>query len=200
MKGSPLSVLARIPTLVLAAGHGAKDPGAVNEGHEEAAQAITIVNHMEELLRPALGNALVIAPHSEDTHDSIRWINARYPAGTAWAVEVHRNAGIRPGHPAASGQCGLYHADHRNSSSVAEYCRELLVQYGAHPSTWARNQRSSRHKNGIGFINQPHVLSHILELGFMEGSNTEAHLQDLALIAAQALCHLFTGKALPAAA
>lgn len=197
MKGSAIPFLATVPTLVLAAGHGAADPGACVPGYNERDRCITLVEHMGKLLKPHLGTALVIAPHSQDTHHTIPWLNARYPhLASAYAIEVHSDSAATVRGDDASYRCGIYYGSSEPSRTAANMALAELKSRGAHPRSWSRPHTESPH-HSLGFITQPFCLSHIVELGFMQGDNSEPHLRRLAGIAAGALLKTFAGLILP---
>lgn len=171
-------------TVILAAGHGAGDSGAVSPDgkHSERAQAIIITDHAAQLLNAA-GIYTVIAPHEHDTHQTIAWLNTRYKWGTAWALEIHRDSAPTIKEPAASLRCGVYHGSSTLSQSTAENLLAAFKRGGADPTSWARDQSTSRFSR-LGWIAQPACLSHLIELGFMQGRNDHQHLLRLAVILA----------------
>ena len=198
MKSSPFSILRGVNTLVLAAGHGGGDPGAVGGGKTEAGEAIVIVDEMARLLTPVLGKgAVVVAPHADDTHETIFWVNKRYAWGTAWAIEVHRDS-ASIAEPAASWRCGVYHGASAASVEIARGMRTVLQESGAHVSTWARSHKGSRF-GSLGWINQLRCLSHLMEFGFMQGRHDAAHINRLAAAGARAVAWAFAGAVLPRA-
>lgn len=196
MKGSPIPLLATIPTLVLAAGHGGKDPGAESGKFNERDEVISIVDQIAALLRPYLGKAIVIAPHEQDTHETIPWLNKRYPHfASALAIEVHRDSSDNVQGEDADLRCGLYHGSGGDSRTIATMLGAELRSRGAHPRSWVRPHTESPH-GSLGFIRQPACLSLIMELGFVEGRNDPQHLTRLARMAAGALLKTFAGVTL----
>ncbi len=194
MNGTPYANLRAVPAVVIAAGHGASDSGACSGKHTERDEVITIVDLTAALLRPILGEgAVIIAPHKHDTHDTIKWLNKSYAYGTAWALEIHRDsAGTVTGEDADL-RCGVYHGDRGDSPAIAADMVRTMKTYGAGPKSWARSHRDSPH-GSLGWIRQPLVLSHLVELGFMEGRNDPAHLARLARILAGGIAHACTGR------
>ncbi len=174
-------------TIILAAGHGSTDTGAVSGPHRERDQAIALVDDIARRLTSA-GHSVIIAPHSGDTHQSIPWINARYPSGSAVAIEIHRDSAdsVR-GLPDADTRLGIYHSGSAISSAYADAWAASARANGAHYTTWARSHKASRFAGGLGWINQIHTRSFLLELAFMQGRNDATHLAWLANIAAIAI-------------
>ena len=196
MRTSNLPLLQEPTVIVLAGGHGGTDPGATNGAHKERDQAIKIVDFMAAEIR-GRGNASVtveVAPHEHDTEDTIRWINTRFGLGDAWVLEIHRDSASGLGADDASNRCGVYYGTSESSKDVGEFIREALVRRGAHANSWARPDTASRFGR-LGWIRQTRPAAHLLELGFMEGKNDEAHLQKLAQIGAAVLFEAFTGDA-----
>lgn len=195
MQGSPFPAIARCTTLVLASGHGDKDPGACHAGFREADEAIIIVDSMAAILRER-GLRVVVAPHKHDTHQTIPWINKQYRYGDALAVEVHRDSAEKIAEPDASLRCGFYHGNSLLSKDVARLAVAEMKRMGAHSSSWARPQSEHRAKS-LAWIRQINCFSLLLELGFMEGRHDAAHLQTLARIGAASLLKIFSGGTLP---
>lgn len=81
-------------TIILCAGHGGGDNGAVGQGTTEAKEAIDITNKVNAILKKDGRLKVVLVPHDLGLQDGINWINARYKnldAGVA--VEIHKNSG-----------------------------------------------------------------------------------------------------------
>lgn len=193
MKTSSLPLLQDPTIIVLAGGHGAGDPGACNGPHKERDQAIYLVDTMAEDLRNR-GVEVEIAPHEHDTHDSIPWVNSRFSFGDAWVIEVHRDSASGLDPEDASCRCGVYSGPSESARAVGQFLRRAFVAKGAHANSWARPDTDSHHGR-LGWIRQTRPAAHLLELGFMEGRNTDAHLDWLAHLGAAALYEAFTGRA-----
>jgi N-acetylmuramoyl-L-alanine amidase len=191
MRTSTLSQLQEPTTIVLAGGHGADDPGAEFGSFKERDEAIKIVDLMAADLR-ARGVNVEIAPHEEDTQDSIRFVNERFGFGDAWVLEVHRDSASGLDPEDASLRCGVYYGTSESSKDIGEFLKAAYIRHGAHAKSWARPDTASRFGR-LGWIRQTRPASHLLELGFMEGRNDDAHLRRLATIAANALFEAFTG-------
>lgn len=192
MRTSSLSLLREPTIIVLAAGHGGSDIGAAHLGQNERDQAIIITNYVATLLR-ARHIAVEVAPHADDTHITIDWVNKRFRFGQAWALELHRDSAFGLDFDDASRRCGIYYGVSKSSKEVGEFVRDSFVAHGAHPRSWARPDTASRHGK-LGWIRQTRPVAHILELGFMQGRHDDAHLFWLAQIAAFAIYEAFTGN------
>jgi len=192
MNGSDFSLLQNVDLIVLAAGHGGTDPGAVSAGYKERDQVIEIVDEMAKLLR-SWGVGVEVAPHDHDTHQTIPYLNDRYGFGDAWVVEVHRDSATGLSPDDASLRCGCYYGTSSGSRLIGRFIRDAMKEHGAHSNTWARPDTASNH-GSLGWIRQTRQLAHLLELGFMQGSNTQSHLMFLAEIGAKALFEAFTGR------
>jgi N-acetylmuramoyl-L-alanine amidase len=199
MKNSPFRQLQSAGALILSAGHGGADPGACNDRQKERDQCILIVDAMAGILNEHSCVDVMVTPHKLDTHEAIWWVNRYYPNfGTAWAVEVHRDSADTITEPAASLRCGVYHGASGGSGDVARGMLSVLKEHGAHGSSWAREHTESGH-GSLMWITRCKPLSHLLELGFMEGANDEAHLRRLARMGAAALLWAFAGIKMPKA-
>lgn len=192
MNTSPLVMLQEPEIVVLAAGHGGADTGSVNGQYKERDQAIVIVDRMKILLE-ARGVNVVVAPHSQDTDETIPWLNARYDYHEAWVLEIHRDSAGGLSEDDASRRCGVYYGNSPNSKKVGAFVRNALIGQGANSKTWARKHTESRF-GSLGWITKTYQPAHLLELGFIEGKNDVAHMQWLAKIAAATVYEAFTGK------
>lgn len=192
MKSSTFQLLQSPSVIILSAGHGAGDPGAVNGQHREADQTITLVDIMAAHYR-TWRIPCVIVPHALGLTGGINWVNERFKFGSAWCLEIHRDSASGLAMHDASLRCGIYHGKSEGSKSIASNIRTGLVRRGAGIKTWARPDTESRH-GSLAWIRQTKPLAHLLELGFMEGDNSSRHLANLGLWAASATAEAFTGS------
>lgn len=80
--------------VILAAGHGQNDPGAVAQGSNEYVENIQITDKVVGYLRQAGGIEVHVVPHTLGLVESINWVNARFKnLLDGIAIEIHRNAG-----------------------------------------------------------------------------------------------------------
>ncbi|MBD1995217.1 N-acetylmuramoyl-L-alanine amidase [Leptolyngbya sp. FACHB-541] len=192
MRTSPLRLLQDPTVVVLAAGHGGSDPGAVNLPHKERDQAITITDQTADLLR-GQGVEVEIAPHDEDTERSIQWVNRNFSFGDAWVLELHRDSASGLDLDDASRRCGIYYGTSESSKDIGNFVRSSFILNGTHPNSWARPDTASNFGR-LGWIRQTRPVAHLLELGFMQGKNDDAHLSWLAKVAATTIMEAFTGR------
>jgi N-acetylmuramoyl-L-alanine amidase len=89
MKTSLFEKLRQPTAVVLSAGHGAGDPGTVNGDFKEADEAIIIVDEIAKQLKKK-GITVDVVPHENGLKTAIKYVNARYDAGDAWEIEIHR--------------------------------------------------------------------------------------------------------------
>lgn len=191
MNTSPLPALQRVATVILSAGHGGGDPGAVNGEHREADQAKLIVGWMADLLR-LWHVPTIVVPHDLGLSAGIAWVNNRFGYGTTWALEIHRDSADGLAMGDASYRCGIYTGASASSRAVGAFMRTAMIKHGAHWKSWCRPDTESRHHR-LAWIRQPKPLSHLLELGFMEGDKSNGHLRRLAEIAAKAVAEAVGG-------
>lgn len=186
MKTSPLKLLQRPSAVVLSAGHGAGDPGAVEGSHREADQCIDIVNAMAAHFAMAKVPCVVV-PHALGLSGGINWINQRYGFGDVVAFEIHRDSAetVR-GKPDADFRCGIYTGASADSIAVGNFICKAMKDIGADSTSWSRKHTESPRKR-LAFVSQPKPASFILELGFMQGLNSAIHLNGLAFLGARAI-------------
>ena len=115
MKASLFEKLRQPTTVVLSAGHGAGDTGTVNGDFKEADEAIIIVDEIAKQLKKK-GITVDVVPHENGLKTAIKYVNARYDGGDAWAIEIHR--GSTDGLPVkqASLRCGAYYYPSQGST------------------------------------------------------------------------------------
>jgi N-acetyl-anhydromuramyl-L-alanine amidase AmpD/N-acetylmuramoyl-L-alanine amidase len=193
MKTSLFEKLRQPATVVLSAGHGAGDPGKVIGDFKEADEAITLVDEIAKQLKKK-GVTIDVVPHESDLKTAIKYVNARYNAGDAWAIEIHRCSA--DGLPAkqASLRCGVYYYPSQGSTEIGIFMANALKRFGADGTTWARPDTESGFTR-LGWIRDTRPVAHLLELGCMEGDNSKKHLLKLAKIATQSIYEAFTGVA-----
>lgn len=194
MRTSSLRLLQDPTVIVLAAGHGGRDPGVTHGQHNERDQAIIITDRVAELLRTN-GVEVEVAPHGQDTHESIPWVNSNFSFGDAWALELHRDSASGLDQDDASRRCGIYYGTSESSRDVGEFVRRSFLLNGTHRNSWARPDTASRFGR-LGWIRQTRPAAHLLELGFIQGRNDDNHLNWLATIAASVIFEAFTGRSL----
>lgn len=192
MNTSNFGALQQPTTIVLSAGHGAGDPGAVNGPHKEAEQAIAMVDIMANGLR-SRGLDVAVVPHSKGLADGIQWINDKFQFGDAWAIEIHRDSADGLSADDASRRCGVYTGESDASQEIGTFIKEGFVRFGMHNNSWMRLHTESRH-GGLAWIRQTNPLAHLFELGFMEGDNSPEHISLLAGVAEKIVFEAFTGE------
>ena len=176
--------MSRKATVVLAAGHGGSDPGACFGDYTERDEAVQIVKYIAEILK-ADGISVWVSDHSKDTHQTIPEINTTFGASAStWAIEIHRDSASGLEKDDASTRCGIYTGNSEISRSIGLAVSNAMKAAGAHKRSWSRSHTESRHKGGLGWINQVACMSHLIELGFMEGEHGDAHMRKLAAIGA----------------
>jgi N-acetyl-anhydromuramyl-L-alanine amidase AmpD/N-acetylmuramoyl-L-alanine amidase len=193
MKTSLFEKLRQPTTIVLSAGHGDGDPGAVNGDFKEADEAIIMVDEIAKQLKKE-GITVDVVPHENGLERAIKYVNARYDEGDAWAIEIHRGSADGLLVEQASLRCVVYYYPSQGSTEIGIFIANALKRFGAHGTSWARPDTESRFKR-LPWIQETKPVAHLLELGFMEGDNSKKHLLKLAKIAAQSLYEAFTGVA-----
>ena len=194
MKTSILPILQKPNIIVLTAGHGDGDPGAVDGSHAQAPQTISITNAIASILKKSNIDVRV-SPHSQDLGDSINWVNKRFNYGDAWILEIHRDSATGLDMDDASKRCGIYYGVSNESKKVGEFIRQSFISHDAHKHSWCRPDTESE-DGKLGWIRETKPVAHLLELGFMQGRNDNEHLYWLASVAAHAIFEAFTGNKL----
>jgi N-acetylmuramoyl-L-alanine amidase len=192
MRTSQFSLLQKPDVVVLAAGHGANDPGAVNLPYNERDQVIFITDKVAAILR-GKGIEVVIVPHALELGDSIRWINSKYDFGEAWVIEIHRDSynGLDP--TDASTRLGVYYGNSENSKAIGDFIQKIFKNKSGNSRAWSKSHTASGHRR-LGWIADTKPVAHLFEMAFMQGRNDEEHLNWLANVAAAAIFEAFTGN------
>jgi N-acetyl-anhydromuramyl-L-alanine amidase AmpD/N-acetylmuramoyl-L-alanine amidase len=193
MKTSLFEKLRQPTTVVLSAGHGAGDPGKVNGDFKEADEVIILVDEIAKQLKKK-GTTVDVVPHESDLKTAIKYVNAHYDAGDAWAIEIHRCSADGLPVKQASLRCGVYYYPSQGSEEIGIFMSNALKRFGADGTTWARPDTESGFTR-LGWIRDTRPVAHLLELGCMEGDNSKKHLLKLAKIATQSIYEAFTGVA-----
>lgn len=191
MKTSFFDGLRQPTKIVLSAGHGDGDPGVVNGKYREADQTIVLVDQIAKTVSDR-GVSVDIVPHSSGLNDAIKYVNKNYNPRDVWAVEIHRDSADGLSFEDASFRCGAYHYPYKGSTEIALFLARAMTRFGANEKTWARPDTRSKHKS-LAWIRNTQPVAHLLELGFIQGSNAQTHLRDLSEIASKALYEAFTG-------
>lgn len=192
MNTSKYKYLQPINKIILCAGHGAGDPGAVNGNYHEANQTIFMTDIIADLLKNK-GLEVEVVPHSLGLQGAINWINAKYKnINHGWAIEIHRDSAGVSSSNEISNRMGVYGGD-RESMDIANGMRDILKREGGSANTWSREGIVAGVRS-LGWIREPNTLSHLVECGFMQGDNSDNHLRELARRCAVAIYETFTNQ------
>lgn len=199
MKNSQFEYLKNPNTIVIAAGHGGGDPGAVNNNAVEADQTITITNELVRLLRNK--NIVVdLVPHDYGLLDAIQYVNSNYGWDEAWAIEIHRDSATGVNQVEADRRCGVFgygafnnNSEDSDSMDIARFMRDVFVSEGASTNSYASTDDQVRFGR-LGWIRDVVPTSHLIELGFVQGNASIDHLHQLAAWTAAAIYEAFTGQ------
>jgi len=131
MKTSLFEKLRQPATVVLSAGHGAGDPGAVNGDFKEADEAIIMVDEVAKQLKKQ-GVTVDVVPHENGLKGAIKYVNDRYDSGDAWAIEIHRDSADGLLAEQASLRCGVYYYPSQGSTEIGIFMANALKRFGAH--------------------------------------------------------------------
>lgn len=142
MKTSLFEKLRQPETVVLSAGHDAGDPGTVIGNFKEADEAIILVDEIAKQLKKK-GITVDVVPHESDLKTAIKYVNAGYNAGDAWAIEIHRCSADGLPVKQASLRCGVYYYPSQGSTEIGIFVANALKRFGADGTSWARPDTES---------------------------------------------------------
>lgn len=179
--------------VIIAAGHGGGDNGAVGQGTDEATETVQITNRVVEILREAGGIEIVLVPHTLNLGPTIDWINARYKGlNDGLAIEIHKNAGggtgsevWTPSYPDATSRA--------NAAKIADALSKATGQRNRGVKE-AQNNRWGR----LGFTDDTRTYALLIEAGFIDvDPNDDAADAKYAKGIAQGILNIFAAGVAP---
>jgi N-acetylmuramoyl-L-alanine amidase len=166
--------------VILAAGHGGDDNGAVARGRKEAAKRVDIVNRTAAKLQTDGRIQTVVVPHAFNLREQIAWLNARFPQHeSGYAVEVHKNAagslatGVEAWYLTGSAEAG-----NKANSVLGELARVSRLQnrgikkdvdYRGGSLAWVRQTKPWAGLFECGFITHDHFNNDLYAEGLFRG-------------------------------
>jgi hypothetical protein len=149
--------------VILAAGHGGGDNGAVGQGTTEANETIQITNRVADILRNSGKVEVVVVPHELNLGATIDWINARYKGlEDGLSIEIHKNSGGGTG----SEVWAPSYPDATSKANAAKIADALAAATGLRNRgvKEAQNNRWGR----LGFTDDTNTYALLVEAGFID--------------------------------
>ncbi len=148
-------------TIVLDAGHGGANPGAVYNGRQEKTDALNLTLAVGKLLENAGVN--VIYTRTGDTYDSpARKAEKANEAGADYFVSIHRNSSVYPNQ--YTGIESLVYDRYGAAARMAENINENLQAIGF------INQGVNERTNLV-VLNRTQMPALLIEAGFINNEN-----------------------------
>lgn len=150
--------------IVLSAGHGNGDPGAVAQGTTEANETVQITERVAAYLRAWSFPAVVVQPHDVgDLVAEIRWVNARYKdINDALVVQIHKNSG------GGNGSEVWYPSNgDANSRAQAKVIADELATATGEPNRGIKDAKTNRFGR-LGWTDDTHPYALLVEAGFID--------------------------------
>jgi N-acetylmuramoyl-L-alanine amidase len=211
-----INILQDINKVVITAGHGGGDPGAVSGQRTEAGNVIKICQYIQQFYDNDKINNLIIEiidPKNElNLQPAIDILNARYPAynpnsgNNVLAIEVHQDQNA-PNLPQdqQDRQMGIYYFQNdTHSQELATEMTKKFISYGAYNvqdgnpenfnGTWRRGHYLEWQGFYLGFVNNVNAWSIIIECGFVSGNNSDDDLKRFAWWIFQSLKEIKVGQ------
>jgi hypothetical protein len=171
--------LKSIKRLIISVGHGGDadnfDTGAVFGNVTENAQCRVIAGYLvKELL--AHDMPLLVVPDWSLSRTT-KFINTEGGSFSDWAIELHKDSTDAYDAKKHHRLCGFYFVkDSVDSEVISKAVVNTMIGVGAHVKSWTRADTISNHGR-LGFLRDTNCLSHIAELGFVEGDTSDAECQ-----------------------
>lgn len=149
--------------IILSAGHGGGDSGAVGQGTTEAAETIQIVNRAADKIRSDGQLTVVVVPHELGLIDTINWINARYKnTNDGIALDIHKNSTVN-----AHGIEVWYYGGDSGSLAYAQKALEGIMSVPGMPVSRGVKPDTSNRFGRLGFIRDTNPVALLYEMGFI---------------------------------
>lgn len=175
MNGKPTEIFKNV--IVLDAGHGGSDSGAVGSGYYEKDFTLSIVLAAKELF-DTNNDYKVYYTRTTDTYPSL---SARYKLANEVEADMFISVHINSAGSTATGTETLYNPDRNKVSAAGLSCYQLATITHKHvlAATGLTNrglkQRCSRLSNGLAVLNNNNGPATLTEIGFISNP-TEAKL------------------------
>jgi hypothetical protein len=148
--------------VVLCAGHGGGDSGAVGQGTTEAAECIDITNRTADKLRADGQVEVVVVPHELDFKQGMDWVNARYKnLEDGIALEIHKNSTVN----AHGVETWFYGGDGQSQDYGQRLVNALAAATGL-PNRGTKPDTSNRW-GSLGWMRDVTMWSILAECGFI---------------------------------
>lgn len=174
--------------VILAAGHGGGDNGAVGQGTTEAHETIQITNKVAEALRNK-GIDVVVVPHELNLGATIDWINARFKGlNDGLAIEIHKNSGGGTGSEVWTPS----YPDDTSKHTATKIAEAMAAATGLRNRgvKYAQNNRWGR----LGFTDDTNTYALLIEAGFIDiDPNDDGADNKFAQGIAQGILNIFGG-------
>jgi hypothetical protein len=172
--------------IILCAGHGGGDSGAVNGVYREADQTIKIVDKVNLKLNN-IGTSTLVVPHSLDYILSTNWTNSS-SKDEDLLIEVHRDSALNVDENESSTRLGVYGVgDSAYSMELANTLGAIFKRKSKNNNSWVRPDTVI---GGLYLIRNVKPTALLVEMGFMQGRNDDDHLEWLAQILFESIVEL----------
>ena len=147
--------------VVIDAGHGGRDPGAVYKGRQEKDDVLDLALAVGEILENS--GVDVVYTRTEDIYDSpVQKANIANEAGADYLVSIHRNAVPTPG--SATGIETLVYADTGVRAKMARDINAELEQLGF-------VNRGVIERPNLAILKRSRMPAVLVEAGFIDNEN-----------------------------
>lgn len=166
--------------LIINAGHGTGDPGAIYNGNTEYDWNCKIVDETVKELQRA-GISFVVVPQNLTASQEISWVNSRYKnLNDGLCLSIHLNSSIL--HNASGAEC-LYYFGKEESKNIATKLIDAFCNFVNIKNRGAVSDISTHNPRGVGWIRQTIPWSVLLEVGFIDSQDLNYISNNLQLVA-----------------
>lgn len=182
----PNPYLTSVRRVVLQAGHGQGDPGAVANGTTENSENNQIVSRVARMLR--FNKIETVIDPDLGLVNAINYVNQNHKLGQDWCLEIHKDSATGVDSAALENRLGVYYyAGDSDSQAIATQMSQIFKKNGANNLSCARPDTVARFGR-LGWIRDTIPLAHLIECGFIQADTGDASDERYAKWVAQAIC------------
>lgn len=150
--------------VIISAGHGGKDVGAIGQNTTEAAECIQIANRLADMIRADARLQAVVVPHELALVETIAWVKARYKnMNDGLLLDIHKNSFSSQ----ATGVEVYYYGGDTGSQALAQKILDGMMSIAGMPRSRGVKPDTSTGHGRLGIIRDTAPTALLIEAGFV---------------------------------